>query len=165
MDTLQTRVTAEGKKQGISKGDKAFLHHLSLWDARRHLPHLRNLAAREFPDTPAKGLVIRIDYGMLPEQYSVIPINGYNGPETCGSTNAEARNDALFEKVRDNQEKYTLLESLIANGQDGQLVMTLCKSFWENDTGPLGSRFEGGEEYSDEDDGVDELMAQMTLNN
>lgn len=59
-------------------------------------------------------------------------IVGYDGPETFGTVNEKARNDALFEKVRDNQDKYTLLESKVANGLDDQLVLTLCSSFWGN---------------------------------
>jgi len=85
----------------------------------------------------------------------VTPIDGYNGPETCGSVNAEARNDALLEKVRDNPEKYTLLESSIANGQDGQLVMTLSKCFWDDEKSG-GGRIEGEEKYSDYDDHDDD---------
>jgi len=71
----------------------------------------------------------------------------HSGTETSGTANEEARNDALIEKVRDNQDKYTLLESKIANGQDGQLVMTLCSSFWDKDC------CTGSEEgFSDDDD-------------
>ena len=101
------------------------------------------------------------------------PIVGYNGPDTSGTVNEEARNDALLEKVRDNQDKYTLLESKISNGQDGQLIMTICSSFWDKDAGLLGGngRIEGEEGSSDEDDPiptavdeVDELMVRMTLN-
>ena len=146
--------SAEGKKQTMSKGDRAFLHHLSIRDARRHLPHLRSTAAREYPNTPIQGLVICIDYGAIPEKYSVRPIVRHNGPETSGTVNEEARNDALFEKVRDNQDKYTLLESTIANGQDGQLVLTMCSSCWQSDSGLLGGngRVAGQDEFSDEDD-------------
>jgi hypothetical protein len=163
---------AEGKKNTISKADKAFLHHLSIRDARRHLPHLRSLAAREYPDTLVQGLVIGIDYRVTPEKYSVQSIVGYS-PETTGTVNEEARNDALFEKARDNQDRYTLLETKIANGQDAQLVMTLCPSFWDKDAGLLDGnrRIEGVECISDDDDDnsnpkpaldeVDELMVRI----
>jgi hypothetical protein len=140
------RVT-DGKKQTTPKADKAFVHHLSIQDARRHLPQLRSIAAREFPNTPVQGLVICIDYRVIPENYSVRPVMEHSGTETSGTANEEARNDALIEKVRDNQDKYTLLESKIANGQDGQLVMTLCSSFWDKDC------CTGSEEgFSDDDD-------------
>ena len=81
----------------------------------------------------------------------------------------------MFEKVRDNQDKYTLLESKIANGQDGQLVLTICSSFWAHDTGLLSGngRIEGEDGFSDEDDNpnpkaaldkVDELMVRILDN-
>jgi hypothetical protein len=143
--------SAEGKKNTISKADKAFLHHLSIRDARRHLPHLQSLAAHEYPDTLVQGLVISIDYRVMPEKYSVQSIVGYRSPETMGTVNEEARNDALFEKVRDNQDRYTLLETMVVNGQDAQLLITLCPSFWDKDT-LLGGNGQMEEFMSDDDD-------------
>ncbi|KIM77726.1 hypothetical protein PILCRDRAFT_11814 [Piloderma croceum F 1598] len=172
MCKLKQRERLEGKKNTISKADKAFFHHLSIRDARRHLPHLRSLAAHEYPDALVQGLVIGIDYRVMPEKYSVQSIVGYRSPETIGTVNEEARNDALFEKVRDNQDRYTLLETKIVNGQDAQLVITLCPSFWDKDTGLLGGngRIEGEECISDDDDDsypkpaldeIDELMVSI----
>jgi hypothetical protein len=150
--SLSYVLSTEAKKQTTSKADKAFFHQLSIRDAQRHLPRLRSLAALNYPDTLAQGLVIGIDYRVTPEKYSVKPIIGYNGPETSGTVNEEARNDALFEKVRDNQDKYTLLESKIANGEESQLVMTLCSSFWDKEGLVGNGQIEGEGGSSDEDD-------------
>ncbi|KIM71474.1 hypothetical protein PILCRDRAFT_17044 [Piloderma croceum F 1598] len=106
----------------------------------------------------------------MPKKYSVQSIVGYSSPETMGGVNKEARNDALFEKFRDNQDRYTLIETKITNGQDAQLVMILCPSFGDKDAGLLGGngQIEGEEGFSDDDsspkpalDKVDELMVHI----
>lgn len=87
-------------------------------------------AALDYPGTPAQGLVIRIDYTKQPESYTVKPLDGYKGPPIGGSANDEARNDALIEKVKNDQDRYTLIETIIAHGQWGQLLMTVAPSLW-----------------------------------
>ncbi|KII90718.1 hypothetical protein PLICRDRAFT_106414 [Plicaturopsis crispa FD-325 SS-3] len=126
-----------GRFYSISKHDAAFFHHLSTHDARRHLPMLRELAAREFPDTPLTGLIICIDYTARPEKYTVVPIHGFVGRPAEGSVNAIARNEALLEKARDYPGKYTLIQSTISNGRGDTLVMTLATGeFWMGDVDP-----------------------------
>jgi len=106
-------------------------------------------------------------------------------PETNGSANAEARNDALIERARRNPGKFTIIQSKIANGEGLQMVMTVVTgSFWDDSDNPWaipgaveGQRTVEDDEDDDADDdgiedgysgrsldGVDMMMARMALN-
>jgi hypothetical protein len=185
----------EGRYQSISKSDASFFHHLFTRDARNHLPRLRKIASTTYPSLTRTALIICIDYTVLPPKYSLVPIAEYekHQPPTRGSSNAEARNEALIERARDNPEKFTIIQSKIANGQGLQLVLTVVTgSFWKDgpdawneglnegieevdgeETGEQKQVKEGNKaKPSDADhefsgrrmDEVDMMMAGMTLN-
>ncbi|KAF7799425.1 hypothetical protein EIP86_010660 [Pleurotus ostreatoroseus] len=163
----------EGRPESISKRDAAFFHSLSIRDARRNLPRLRFLGKEKFPDTPFHDLVICIDYTEGPANVSVKRLEGYTIGDTTASTNLQARNDALIEKVQQNSEKYTLVESRIACGQSMQCVLTqVTGAFWTSDNtliggGSVTKDFEDkyGEDAGTAVDEVDEMMVKMILNN
>lgn len=162
----------EGRPESISKRDAAFFHHLSIRDARRHLPRLRSLGKEKFPGTPFHGLVVCIDYTECPAVFSVKRLEGYSPGETTGTTNSQARNDALIEKVQQNSEKYTLIESIVSCGQSMQCVLTQATgAFWTSDNTLIGggtmsedSELEFGEDTGTAVDEVDEMMVKMILN-
>lgn len=108
-------------------------------------------------------------------KYSLTPLSEYSQSTTdlqnTVSANAEARNEALIERARENPGKFTLIESRISNGQASQLVLTVVNGkFWEDEEEFL-------QEDDDDDDAeeqlgigktrvddVDMMMAGMTLN-
>lgn len=179
---LVLTAVVEGKFQSISKADAAFFHHLFPRDARRNLPSLRKLASEKFPEKTKTALIICIDYTTLPPTYSVVPLEDYekNRPETNGSSNAEARNDTLIERARDNPGKFTIIQSKIANGQGLQLVLTVVTgSFWQDKANPWAVVEDDVEEDDDFKlipdnaaseytgkrlDEVDMMMARVALN-
>jgi len=172
MCKLKQQERVEGKLDPVSKQDTAFFHHLSSRDARRHLPQLRSLAARDFENLQLSDLIICIDYTQVPETYSLKQLTDTPGPysrPTAGSENAEARNKALFTKAREHPGKYTLIESLISQGRTNSVVVTLLiGKFWDGDTGLIGSDVKI-EEEKDWDGGavvdeVDLMMARNALN-
>ncbi|KAF7969363.1 hypothetical protein HWV62_27486 [Athelia sp. TMB] len=121
----------EGKKHNISKVEKAFIHNLSIRDARKHLECIREKAEIKSPGIPDEGIVICIDYTTQPESYDVELLESFKGLEIGGSANDEARNGALFDKVKKDPKLYTLIQTIIANGEYGQLLMTLAPSVWK----------------------------------
>lgn len=170
---------AEGKYQSISKADAAFFHHLFTRDARNHLPRLRRLASEKYPEKTKTALIICIDYTALPPKYSVVPLEDYEKSrlETDGSANAEARNDTLIERARENPGKFTIIQSKIANGQGLQMVMTVVTgSFWKDNANPWAIEEDEVEESDLDNDNpkskykgksldeVDIMMARMSLN-
>ncbi|KAJ7133445.1 hypothetical protein C8R44DRAFT_23723 [Mycena epipterygia] len=169
MCKMKQRERLEGKAQAISKSDVAFFHHLATRDARHHLPLLRRLAHAEHPTLRTGELLIRIDYTVVPPTYSVIPLSeADHDVHTAGSANAEARNDALLERARENPERYRLVQSRIANGAALQMVLSVVTgNFWEGGDaeGSLGESAEGeeGERETDADE-VDLMMGRLALN-
>lgn len=168
MFNVYLRHSAEGTPQTITKADSAFLHHLSIYDARRHLSYLRSMAAREYPNVDVKTLVICIDYQRSPTKYTLRPSTTRQIREISEiDISTAARNDAIIEKVTENPEKYTLIESTIAYGLRLQLVTTLVTSFWDRDTGPLGGEGrmdgEGGLEENDEGEDNPKLEPQLVF--
>jgi hypothetical protein len=110
------------------------------------------MATKEYPETVNTDLVVCIDYLVNPPKFSVVPIAEYDKhqPETDSTVNAEARNEALIERVRDNPGKFTVIQSKIANGRSKQLVLTIVTGgFWQ-------ARQEAWVE-DDADDGDDDL--------
>ncbi|OSX68033.1 hypothetical protein POSPLADRAFT_1043193 [Postia placenta MAD-698-R-SB12] len=132
MCKMKQRERMEGKSNPIPKRDIALFHQLSMHHARTHLPRLRRRAVAEFSTVPRHRLVICIDYTVQPAVYSLRPLDTYNTGQTSGTANTEARNDALIEGVRENPERYALIESKIACGRSPQCVLTLATgAFWE----------------------------------
>ena len=169
-------------------------------DARRHLPHLRKLAERDHSNLKYEQLVVAINYTKVPPVYSLKPLKKYKtgvrrivppagnmldgplGMQNTGDTvNANARNDAIITKVRENPTKFTLIESTIANGDSWQIVMTLSNGgFWTLDHSLLGGGrpheqtstdehlYEDEDDLLDEEDGVAEdevdiMMGRMMI--
>jgi len=125
----------------IAKKDGQFFHDLTIRDARKHLPTLRDIAKKEHPTLAPTDLVIRVDYVQLPPVFRLAALDTYSTGPTNATVNAEARNDAIIEKVRENRENYTLLESAVASGQSITCVLTLATgSFWTSDEHPTGGR-------------------------
>ncbi|KAF8887152.1 hypothetical protein BD779DRAFT_1528356 [Infundibulicybe gibba] len=147
-----------GKTAVNSKSDASFFHHLATRDARRHLPHLRRLAKQDWPGTTDTGLVVCIDYTIAPEKYSLLPLAEYVRlrPQSAGSANKEARNEALIERAMENPGRFTLIQSMIANGQAN-------RNWVEDDSYSA----EDGENQAPATniDGVDLIMGRMLLNN
>lgn len=174
-DCVLTFAISEGKAESISKRDAAFFHDLTMRDARKHLPLLRSLGKRKFPDTPLTRLVVCIDYNVVPIVFDVKRLDGYTTGQTTGSMNAIARNDALIEKVQENSTNYTLLESKISCGVSMQCVLTLATGqFWSSDHELLGGGDYARDDESDEEceihkgealDEVDQMMARLVINN
>ncbi|RDB14658.1 hypothetical protein Hypma_016492 [Hypsizygus marmoreus] len=173
MCKMKQRERLEGKLQSISRSDSIFFHHLFTRDARNHLPRLRRLALKDYPGTTKTALVICIDYTVIPPKYSLIPLAKYEEslPDTRGSPNTEARNEALLERARENPGKFTIIQSKIANGEALQIVMTVVTgSFWEDRDNPWIEDENEAAEHGDDSlsgktvDGVDMMMARMALN-
>ncbi|KAJ6585582.1 hypothetical protein B0H19DRAFT_1368857 [Mycena capillaripes] len=163
MCKMKQRERLEGKSLAISKSDIAFFHHLAVRDARHHLPLLRRLARTEHPALRSCDLLIRIDYTVVPPAYSIIPlaVTGRDDLPTSGSANADARNDAIFERVRENPEQHRLIQSQIVNGAVAQMVLSVVTgNFWE-DGDAEGHEEEGGMETNVDD--VDFMMARTAL--
>jgi len=129
------------------------------------------MATKEYPQTVNADLVVCIDYLVNPPKFSVVPIAEYDKhqPETDGTVNAEARNEALIERARENPGKFTIIQSKIANGQSKQLVLTIVTGgFWQ---ARQEAWVEDDAEDEDDDlppvrknlDGVDMAMARLTL--
>ncbi|KAJ6487237.1 hypothetical protein C8R47DRAFT_1216429 [Mycena vitilis] len=162
---MKQRERLEGKSQAISKSDIAFFHHLAARDARHHLPLLRRLARAEHPTLTSRDLLIRIDYTVVPPKYSAVPLNGAEDHDlrTNGSTNAEARNDAMLERVRQSPDRYRLIQSKIVNGAALQLVLSLVTgNFWEG--GEAFDQLDEDNEFETSMDEVDVMMARTALN-
>ena len=182
-----TTISPEGKSRTITRADAAFLHNLATRDARHHLPHLRQLAKQYFPKTTSAGLVVAINYLVVPPTYNLLPLDEYGRHHKLhsqnSSSNAEARNEALIERARENPGKFTIIQSKIANGFGIQLVLTIVTGgFWDDDDDDEnwgGSEDEDGVDGTagtlkkcdgdDEDDlknidGVDIALARMSLN-
>ncbi|TFY60980.1 hypothetical protein EVJ58_g4795 [Rhodofomes roseus] len=131
---LKQRERTEGKATGILKRDLAFFHNISIYDARKNISKLSRQADKEYPGKIKSHLVVCIDYCVVPTTYNLKPIEGYDTGPHSGSTNAQARNESMIEKVKDNPGKYTLIEARVANGQGMQCILTLATGkFWEWD--------------------------------
>ncbi|KAI0088570.1 hypothetical protein BDY19DRAFT_172115 [Irpex rosettiformis] len=142
----------EGRSAAISKKDAKFFHDLAMRDARKHLPRLRGLAKKEHSGLTHQDVIIKINYTVHPPMYGLAPLTGYKTGLAQGKPNAEARNAALIEKVQQNRESYTLLESQISSGEGITCVLTLvCGDFWSSDGGLVGGGLVEGENDSDED--------------
>jgi hypothetical protein len=151
----------EGKSQAISKSDAAFFHHLSIRDARHHLPLLRRLARSTYPALRSCELLIRIDYTAVPPAYSVVPLAEAERHDiaTNGSANAEARNDALLERARANPDRFGLIQSQVANGAGMQLVLSVVTgNFWDK-----GDAEEGFVPADYDDDNTDDDAAEDSM--
>ncbi|KAK7022297.1 hypothetical protein R3P38DRAFT_2628704 [Favolaschia claudopus] len=178
MCKMKQRERLEGKSQAITKSDSAFFHHLATRDARHHLPLLRRLGRSSYPALRWCDLLIRIDYTVVPPDYSVVPLaeaeaeRDRTGMQMNGFSNAEARSDALIERARQNPERFGLVQSKIVSGHGMQLVLSaVTGNFWEeNGDFKLGT----GELYSEEEDehftvdtdidDVDIMLARTTIN-
>lgn len=123
----------ERKNETITRLDNKFHHEIAIRDARSHLPLIRTLAARDYPNLPLNRLIICTDYTCWPQRYSVRPLD--KSPETCGharhSATAEARLEGIIQKAKDEPELVTLLESVIARGFGRRSVMTSMLNVWE----------------------------------
>ena len=173
-------IIPEEKSKSITKADAAFIHHLATRDARHHLPHLRRLAKQCFPETTQSGLVISIDYLVVPPTYHLLPLDElekHQPPHSKDSTNTAARNEALIERARDNPGKFTIIQSKIANGRGIQFVLTIVTGgFWDDDDDEnwggsdsetedeMGELDEGDDYRKKNIDGVDVALARMALN-
>lgn len=86
------------------------------------------------------NLIIQIGYAANPPHFEVRHIDEGHGLPIWGSDNALARNEALLQRVKDNRDKYTLIESIIVHGKRHiQLVETISVSLWaerEYEDGP-----------------------------
>jgi hypothetical protein len=148
---------AEGKDDHASKSDVRFFHHLSIRDARRHLPLLLRLIGKEHPSLALQDVVICIDYTRTPAAFTVKPLDGYTGGRAAHRPETEARNAALIEKVRGARGTYKLIESTLAAGRGAQLLMTLASGrLFARDA---GSGHDAELELEDDDfEGADELF-------
>ncbi|KAI0352454.1 hypothetical protein OH77DRAFT_1513235 [Trametes cingulata] len=137
MCKLKQRERLEGRAAPVSKRDYQFLHYFSMFDARVHLPELRKAAKRDFPNTPLNELVVSINHAVLPPTYGVKDLKTYEiGPHPEGTMNAEARNDALIEKVQQNPDKFTLVEMEVSAGRGTHKVLALATGkFWDLEEG------------------------------
>ncbi|KZT09065.1 uncharacterized protein LAESUDRAFT_712628 [Laetiporus sulphureus 93-53] len=107
----------EGRPNGISKRDVAFLRLLAMTDSRKHLPLLRELAKREFSDTPLPELAVCIDYTVVPPAYTLKLLKTYEIDDANEmSLHARARQDGMIEKVREISIRRTLIEGTIVSG-------------------------------------------------
>jgi len=131
---MKQRERTEGKASRILKRDLAFFHNISMYDARKNIVKLSRQAEQEHPGKIRTHLVVCIDYCAFPVTYGLTPIEHYDTGPHSGSTNAQARNEAMIDKVKDNPGKYTLIEARIANGQGMQAIMTLATGkLWDWD--------------------------------
>ncbi|KAH9887647.1 hypothetical protein C8Q73DRAFT_207746 [Cubamyces lactineus] len=134
MCKLKQRERLEGRAAPISKRDYQFLHYFSMFDARIHLKELLKVAKRDFPNTRPEELVISIDHTQLPPKYSLKDLKTYTvGPHPEGTNNAEARNEALIEKVQQNPDRFTLVEMSVSAGRGTHMVLALATgAFWKS---------------------------------
>ncbi|THH33240.1 hypothetical protein EUX98_g1007 [Antrodiella citrinella] len=157
----------EGKSESISKRDAAFFHVLSMRDAGKKRQQFRKLIKANFPSAALHDTVVCMDYTVLPAKSSVRLLKDYNTGHTMGSDNAEARNDALVEKVQTHPDRFTLIESKIACGQGHQCVLTLATGqFWTRESmlGPVDDLSGDDAELGHEDmDHIDFMKVQMML--
>lgn len=75
-----------------------------------------------------------------------------HGLPIWGSDNAKARNETLLQRVKDNRDKYTLIESIVVHGKGHtQLVMTTVVSLWEKGGNRRANGHGGHDDHDDED--------------
>ncbi|TFK60784.1 hypothetical protein BDN72DRAFT_965518 [Pluteus cervinus] len=55
----------------ITPRDWEYIQNLNICEARRHMPHLKRLAAKDHPSTPLDDLTIVVDYNTVPTNYHV----------------------------------------------------------------------------------------------
>ncbi|OBZ69914.1 hypothetical protein A0H81_10215 [Grifola frondosa] len=158
---LQQRQRMEGKPMDISKRDIAFLQQLVVLESRRHLRYLRERARRDFPDTPYSGLVVCIDYSVLPTALSLKRLEGYEYDCPLDSENFRARNAVVIERARDYPDICTLIETTLERKRGvlalGPSVFSSGNSdaFWEvnlpgkDDRNPQGRAGELGRMYNE----------------
>ena len=113
----------------------AFFRHLSVRDARNNIAHLRHLASKaQLGKIYGMGLVIRIDYTVIPPEYDVVSLAEFekHAPMPLRGPNAEPMHTAIVQEAHDNPGIYTIIVSKVANGQGLQLVPILIKGegFW-----------------------------------
>ena len=103
-----------------------------MFDARMHISEIRKAAERDFPNTPLTQLVVHIDQSVTPATYGVKELKTYKlDQRLVKSTNEEARNEALVEKVQENPEHYTIIDMTTAGGATLSTLMTLATGgFW-----------------------------------
>ena len=110
---------------------------------------MRLVAVHEHPGIELKNFVIQIDYTVIPPKYVLRSIDEERSLPIWGSDNALARNKSLLQRVKNNRDKYSLIESIVVHGKGHtQLVMTTVISLWEKS----GKRTtDGGDDHDDED--------------
>ncbi|KAF8879890.1 hypothetical protein CPB84DRAFT_1793000 [Gymnopilus junonius] len=156
---LKQQEFLEGKYQSIPKGDSDYFHHLSTYDARHNSFYLRQLAEKKYPAIASdpSALVITIDYMKMPPIFSLYPLDEHDkhAPQLApdASRNAEARNEELIQRVRENPGKYAIIQSKIANGQGMQLVNSIVTgAFWQKEGWiPSENVFNAASEDSDDE--------------
>ncbi|KAF7427888.1 hypothetical protein PC9H_007105 [Pleurotus ostreatus] len=123
-----------GKNQSVSKNDIAFFHSATIRDISYNVPLYKELAEKEYPDTPMTKLVACIDYDRPEPRYFLQPLAGFENkqPSLGSSNNAVARNEALIERVQTNEGRYSLFQSSIAYGETSRLVLSMVNGeFWK----------------------------------
>ncbi|KAH8079436.1 hypothetical protein BXZ70DRAFT_996345 [Cristinia sonorae] len=169
MCKLKERERMEGKSEAISRKDAAFFHVLFMRDARKLRYDCRKIMERDYPSASIHDFVIYMDYTVVPMKHSVKLLKGFDIGPTAGTDNAEARNEALVEKVQQNPTRFTLVESKISCGSSEQCVLTLATAgFWEKGSGLEGETEEAYEGVDDEEDfepldHIDLLKARFAL--
>ncbi|KAF4599144.1 hypothetical protein EYR40_006234 [Pleurotus pulmonarius] len=157
-----------GKNQSVSKNDIAFFHSATIRDISYNVPFYKELAEKEYPDTPMTKLVACIDYDGPEPRYFLQPLAGFenNQPSLGGSNNAVARNEALIERVQTNEGRYSLFQSSIAYGETSRLVLSMVNGeFWKMEPDMLDGIW--GEAWTDDDDQgpeVDITTARVIFN-
>ncbi|KDQ55392.1 hypothetical protein JAAARDRAFT_195775 [Jaapia argillacea MUCL 33604] len=155
---LKQREQTDGKLTKIESTDKKFLHHLSLTHAQHSLAHLLSLASTQFASLPLTSLAICIDYTSLPPKFSLKALSAYNEKneerETTGSETMEERNARMIERVRENGEKHTLVESVLCGGRGRVMLLTVTSGnvLVLGKSGPLGRVPSGGEWDEEEEE-------------
>lgn len=133
------------ENDSIAKSDWRFIHLLGIHDARCHLPILRSIVAKEFPNIPSSNLGIKIDYTTVPPKYDVFRLDTHDLFQEARTTSSgpfEARSESILEKARKSSTN-SLIESKVCHGETATLVMTLtARNIWEDDEAELVAGFE-----------------------
>ncbi|TCD64726.1 hypothetical protein EIP91_003682 [Steccherinum ochraceum] len=171
MCKLKARERLEGKAEAVSRKDAGWFHVLFMRDARRYRYEFRSKIKAEYPSSPLYDFVLCMDYTVFPMKPSIRPLKGYNTGPVDATSNAEARNDALIEKVQNNPERFALIESKISCGRSMQCVLTLgTGEFWTSEAEMFDALdAEGSDEepydpsLGPEPDHIDMMRARMML--
>ncbi|OJT07647.1 hypothetical protein TRAPUB_1472, partial [Trametes pubescens] len=135
MCKLKQRECMEGQAAPVTKRDYQFMHYFSMFDAHAHLTELRAIAHRDFPNVPLHFFTISINHTKRPPKYALCDIRTYMlTPHRDSTLNAEARNEALIEKVQMHPERFTLIDMTVSAGQGTHVVLALATGdFWKLD--------------------------------